>query len=380
VTDKIPQVTPANKDGLFTSAGGEDRNAPYSHYLGTYSEVYAGFATDPNNRQRVASGGLVTTLLAHALREDMIDGVAVVKSDFSEQKIGYKFDILTDPDQVQSYGTSAYFNIPVEKHWKQLDEFDGRIGMCALPCHTSILRNRRTTGRGLANVELFISLFCGHNNEIELLRFIFEKEGVKESEVTDMRVNRSYLGGDVMVTLQDGAQVPIPFRHFNVYRSLGFFSKAMCRYCDDHLGGQADLSIGDIFLKEYRGQDVKHSAVIVRNDIGKKLMHSAIEQKIVDVEQISGEKVFRAQKRILTPSADTLSRYHACRMAGFTAKRPQSGSFRLRSFCTYFMLNLNDHISRTQWGPKVLKWIPRPLLYAYIGSLKIINNTLRPKK
>ncbi len=372
----LPIVTPDEEQ--FSTGRGRSEEA-YAPFIGDQLGTYVGYATAASDREHVASGGLVTTLLAHALRTGVVDAVAVARSDFSEGKIGYKFSLVTDPDQVQDYGTSAYFNIPLERHWKEIDAYPGKVAVCALPCHTGMFRRRIQEGRGMSNTVLLISLFCGHNNEPELLRFVFRQYGIDESEVTDMRVDRSYLGGNVWVTKRDGTRVPVKFRHFNVYRSLWFFSKQMCRYCDDHLGGFADLSIGDVFVPEYRGSKIKHSAVIVRTPIGQELLQSARDQSVVTLEEVTTETVFRAQKRVIVPSGDLVSRYHACRIAGFTAKQPKEGRFRWRTFLTYSLLHLNDRISQTAWGRWIIGWIPRPLLYLYIATIKLINNSLRPK-
>ena len=376
--DRIRMPQAANEAGDFSTGRGDADE--YAFYLGDHLGVYCGYATRDSDRQHVASGGLATALLAFALRAGVIDGVAVSKADFSQSRIGYRFDILTDPDAVQAYGTSAYFNIPIERHAGELEKFDGRIGLCVLPCHASILRSRQTAGRGLANVKLFVSLFCGHNNEPELLRLVFAKEGIKEADVADMRVERGYLSGDVVVALRDGTTRLIPFRNFNVYRSLWFHAKQMCRYCDDHLGAASDLSIGDVFVPEYRRKTIKHSALIVRTQAGAELLEQAIQAGAVTVERVDSSVVFRAQKRVLVPSHDLLSRFYACQTLRLAAKKPPVGRFRLRSYLTYTLLMANDRLSKSKAGSTLIRCVPRPLLYAYIGMIKVINTTLRPER
>lgn len=362
-----------------TFSTGRGSHSPYAPYLGDHLGVFTAYATAPRDRQHVASGGAVTALLAHAIREGFVDGVAVAKADFSQGKMGYRFDIVTEPDKVQTYGTSAYFNIPLERHSTDIDRFDGSVAVCSLPCHTGIFRKRMANSGTMKNVKLFISLFCGHNNEPELNRFVFQQQGIDESDILDVRVDRSYLGGDVLVTLKDGSIRPIPFRHFNVYRSLWFFSKGLCRYCDDHLGAHADLSIGDVFTAEYRAKDIKHSAIIIRTQEGNRLVESARSKGILTMEPVEESVVFGAQKRVVVPSHDLLSRYYANRLAGFPAKKPPVGRFRIRSFVTYSLLQLNDRLSKTRWGPRLLRLVPRPLLYGYIAVIKLVNNTLGHK-
>lgn len=366
--------TTVQADAAFST--GRGTAGPQARYVGEHLAVYAGYATEAARRVRVSSGGVVTTLMALALREGWVDGVALSRSDFSGGRLGYRFDVVTDPAAVQAYGTSAYFNIPVDRHWQQIDAFDGRVAVVALPCHTGILHGRRERGRGLANVELLVSLFCGHNNEAELLRFVLGQHGIAEAEVADLWVDRSYLRGDLRVTLRDGRERRISFRHFNVYRSLWLFSKPLCRYCDDHLGARADLSIGDVFVPEFRRREIKHSAIVARSERGRELVEAARGAGALTLERIDPAVVYRAQKRIIVPSGDLKSRYYACRLVGYPAKRPATGRFRWRTLLTYTLLMLNDRLSQTGWGRKVIGWVPRPVLYGYIAAIKLIHNSL----
>jgi coenzyme F420-reducing hydrogenase beta subunit len=362
----------AGAEATWQSGG----SSPCAPYVCPYSAIYAGYASRPQDRRHVASGGLATVLLAEALRGGVVDGVVVSKADFADGSIGSRIDIVTDPDRVQDYGTSVYFDIPVERHWRALDQFHGSLAVCSLPCHTDILRRRKLSGRSLDNVKLFVSLFCGHNSQAELLRFVFHREGIDEAQVASMYIDRSHLGGDVRVQLRDGSERVFPFRHFNVYRSLGFFSKPLCHHCDDHLGFHADLSIGDLFTGKYRHTGVKHSALIVRTEPGAKLVQLARENGSVRLEELDPDLILRAQKRVLIPSGDLMSRYWACWLVGVPARKPQRGAFRFRSFLTYAALLFNDRLSQRRWGRKLIRSLPRPFLYSYVAVIKLVNTTL----
>jgi len=367
--------TSANEDGYFSS-GYETRTDPRLGYLGPYQSAYAAYASDLAIRQKAASGGVATSLLKFALANDRVDGVALCRSQFAKGQIGYEFKIVTDPLEIPHFGSSSYFNIPLEKHRAELEAFAGRLAILSLPCHTSILRSY-----ALKNVAYLFSLFCGHNNEADLIRFFLDKEGLKTDQIKSMKIERTYLGGSVKLGMLDETERRVHFRHFNVYRSLGLYAKAMCRYCDDHLGATSDISIGDIFTEEYRQKSIKHSAVLVRSDKGLELWQAACRDKSIVAHEIDPLKIYAAQQRILVPSRDLKSRYYACKINGFPVNRNmiQNTPFRLRSFITYACLLLNQRISRTAWGRRLFMSLPRTLLYVYIAILKIINHTLRPK-
>lgn len=352
--------------------------ADYSTYLGNVSRLLAGYAAAPEHRQRVASGGVVTTLLRQMLSDGDVDGVAVAKADFSEGRLGYRFDIVTDPDEVAQYATSAYFDIPIQKHWRKLADFPGKLAVCALPCHVSFLR-RLQRGK-LSNVSCLVALFCGHNNSPELVRLVFEREGIVEADVSEMWFDRSYLGGHLCVQLRDGTRREIPFMRFNVFRSLGFFSKPLCHHCADHLGAVADISVGDVFCSEFQAKDIKHSVIIARTERGTEIVEAAVAKGAVVTQSIASEIVFRSQKRVVVPARDARSRHFARRCAGFASRPPEQGRFRARSFLTYVCLTLNDRLSGTRLGRRILRRIPVCGLVPYILAIKLINNTLRESR
>lgn len=368
---------PSN-DSSFNTGQAYDPHTFTGRYLGPHLDLYAAYANKDGNRERISSGGIVTTVLQQCLEESLVDGVALARCAFENGDIGYRFSILTDPREIPEYGSSAYFNIPIERHWKELDQFDGKLAICCLPCHCSLLRKRQESLHKSLHIRYIVSLFCGHNNEAELIRFVLRKESIPLSEVIDMQVKRHYLSGVLVFTLNDGRTREVDFRRFNVYRSLWFFSKNMCRQCDDHLGAQSDMSVGDIFTSRYRRLSPKRSAVVVRTGKGRELMDQVIRSGKINYEKVPAEEIFASQKRVIVPSADLKSRYYALRWNGYAVKKGKYGRFRIRSFLTYTMLYFNDRLSQRKWGRKVIGVVPRPLLYGYIALIKLINHSLKP--
>lgn len=371
----------ANERGFFSTAFDPDGKS-FLRYLGKFRAAYAGYVRDENARQSAASGGVVTSILQYVLEEGHVDGAAVCRADFSKGTLGYEFKIVRDPHEIRRFGSSAYFNIPLERHGPEIAAFDGKLAVCGLPCHTSLMRSRSERPGHPNPPRLWVSLFCGHNNEPELLQFFFRKVGIRENEIQDMKIDRTYLGGSVILKLRGGLQKNLPFRWFNVYRSLGLFTKPMCRYCDDHLGAMSDVSVGDIFIPPYRQRKIKHSAILTRTEQGDQIIQGLIRSGRLVSEKIDPKLIFWAQKRILVPSGDLRSRFHACKRAGYPVRsdRTEGSRFRLRSFLTYFLLLCNDRLSRTRWGERFFRILPRPFLYLYIGAIKVLNHTLKASR
>jgi coenzyme F420 hydrogenase subunit beta len=354
------------------SETGNDRDGA-GNLIGPYRQTYAGFATAPTDRRRVAAGGVVTALMKTALQEGVVDGVVLSRADFSQGRLGYAIDIVNDPIEIQNYGKSVYFNIPLEKEWKKIDSFPGQLAICVLPCHARIFRQMQKGGKRLGNLKIMLSLFCGHNNETDLWDFIFCKHNINQSDISDMRTDREHMRGYINLVMRSGETKKISFREFNTYRRLWLFSKSLCRHCEEHLGADADISVGDVFIKDFLDKKIRHSSVITRSAAGVALVAKAVERGMVTLEPIQSDSVYAAQRSIVLPSRDAGSRYWANRLFGHKAKKPKGVQFRLRTFFYYTMLLGNDKLSRTWPGRKILELAPVTALYAYIKILNLVR-------
>jgi coenzyme F420 hydrogenase subunit beta len=81
------------------------------------------------------------------------------------------------------------------------------------------------------------------------------------------------------------------FSHFS------FFSTERCVLCSDSTSEFADVSFGTAWLPELKND--KNSLIILRTEIGRKFLELAKRNKIVNISEISPEKVVAAESEIL---------------------------------------------------------------------------------
>ncbi len=358
-----------------------DRLNRYKKFLGDFHSSYVGYAKAEEDRKRVASGGIVTTLSRFLLTNQIVDGVALSRAVFRNGALDYDFSIVTNPEEVSLFGTSVYFDIPIEKHLSYLQEFKGKLAICCLPCHAKMIRRTQIQKKKFDNIILLISLFCGHNNSKELFRFVFNKYKIDEKHAREMWIARTYLGGNIHIRNEFGKIETFSFRCLNVYRSLGLFSKKMCKYCDDHLGCCSDISVGDIYLKEFKKDDIKSSSILIRTKIGETIFNQLKDSSKIYCQDIDPSKIHLSQKRILVPSNDHKSRYYACTLLGYAVNKKVflNKNFRIRSFVTHSLILLNNRLSEFKIGLMIFRLIPLKVWCLYIGVIKLINHTLKPR-
>lgn len=69
--------------------------------------------------------------------------------------------------------------------------------------------------------------------------------------------------------------------------------------CQDHFAFAADISFGDIWLKEMKGNPIKHTSCVIRNAKAWEMYRSAVEAQAITDSHISGRDMVRSQKRAL---------------------------------------------------------------------------------
>ena len=69
--------------------------------------------------------------------------------------------------------------------------------------------------------------------------------------------------------------------------------------CQDHFALAADIRFGDIWLKEMKGNPVKHTSCVIRNEKAWNMYRSAVEAGAIQDSHISDRDMVRSQKRAL---------------------------------------------------------------------------------
>ena len=69
--------------------------------------------------------------------------------------------------------------------------------------------------------------------------------------------------------------------------------------CQDQFGYEADISFGDIWLKEMKKNPIKHTSCIIRTENALRMYRSAVKAGVIVDDRIDDEHILRSQKRAL---------------------------------------------------------------------------------
>ena len=216
-------------------------------------------------------GGVVASLLTHALEKDIIDSAV-----FSGAKIKVPLEleplVSSASDDLLSAAEIQFFPSAVAKAFRSavLEHRKQRIAFVGVPCHVLALRKLEAWQHKLAeNLKIVIGLFClWAFSSSKLFEYLAREFDIKPSGVQRIALSDEYL----IHTRKGVTHIPLQGIKPNILNR--------CRSCIDFSSELADISIGGAHpLKEW-------STVIIRSKRGEDFFNNAVKHKVILTKEI----------------------------------------------------------------------------------------------
>jgi coenzyme F420 hydrogenase subunit beta len=253
--------------------------------LGAVKGLYMTRAKDLQVREKAQHGGTVSTLVALALEEGLID-VAVLADrgkNHSSRSIA-----VSIPSEVASLSGSKFLVSPTVAKFNEISQGDSsRIGMVATPCQALALARMRVHPQPgdeerVKKLELVIGLFCGWALSFkELSRLIKEKAGAESIQGMDIPPSQH----KIMELRTDKGIIEIPMEEVQAC------VRESCRYCYDLTCEFADLSVGSARSPEGWTVDRGWNQVLVRTEKGQALLDLARSRGVLEFKEVPPENL-----------------------------------------------------------------------------------------
>ncbi|MBE6493106.1 MAG: coenzyme F420 hydrogenase subunit beta [Methanosphaera stadtmanae] len=261
--------------------------------LGPHQEIITARASDKKILTKSQDGGIVSTILAYALEQNIIDGT-IVAVEGDEPWKPEPMIATTKKDILKGAGTK-YTMCPNPSLIKEATREYGleKIGTVGTPCQVMGIRKMQTYPLGVRNVvdkiALVMGIYCMENFPYESIKtFIEDKIGTKPSKVTKMNITK----GKLFITTSEG-EGTIPLKETHGYEQSG------CNYCMDYVAELSDLSCGSV------GAKPGWSTIIKRTDKGSSLIDKAIEDGVLETMETNEGKFGLEMLRKLSTNKKT---------------------------------------------------------------------------
>lgn len=353
---------------------------PSDMLLGNYLGCYIGHANDDEVRNQASSGGVASELLIFALEEGLIDGALVVGTE-KNRPLETKPFIARTKEEILLASKSKYCPVSANEGLHQILKENGRFAVVGLPCHIHGIRKAERVHKKLKKrIVLRIGLLCSRTANFFGTEFLLEKLGIIKEQVIELNYRGRGWPGYMSIRLRDGSNSSVPCIGWRAYWpifSSFFFTPIRCIMCPDHTNELADMSLGDAWLPELKGDRLGESLILTRTKAGEDILALASAEGAVSVRSVAPEKVKQSQAEPLKFKKNdlgarlTMLRSMGKEVPNFSPAPNSSASFYafLRAFYAYF----NIQASSNKHFKSGLIHVPFPLFRLYYGIRKLLS-------
>lgn len=253
--------------------------------LGSFKGLYMTRASDDTIRKAAQHGGTVSALVKLALEEGFIETALLSNDSGNHLPDG---NPVNDAEAVASKAGSRFVVSPTVACFNEVSRGPvDKIGVVATPCQALALAKMRANPwpedvERTRKIALVIGLFCGWALRWQKLESLLAQEA-GDYAVTGMDIPPS--GHACMEVYTGKGTIEIPIEKVNPC------VREACYYCFDMTCEFSDLAVGSARSPEGWSVDKGWNQVIVRSELGRKLLERAKEKGVLEFREVPAENI-----------------------------------------------------------------------------------------
>ena len=341
---------------------------------------HVGYSTDQNLRYNSASGGLASQILIYALEQGLIDGALVTRMNKVNPLESEAF-IARSRQEIVAASKSKYCPVAANYALKDILHEKGKFAVVGLPCHIHGVRKAEQLYPELKKkIILHIGLMCSHMVSFKGTEFVVRKLNMDKSRIQEITYRGAGWPGAMTVkSAERSVSIPLVgnWRSYWPVFSSFLFTPMRCTMCPDQLAELADISLGDAWLPEFRGDKIGRSLLITRTQFAERLLNSLQLDGKVALSPVSLEKVKRSQAVNLRFKKDDFFTRSAMLKAA-SQQTPVfvpavSGRFSSLAFLRNLFIFFSIKLSLNKNLMSFLARFPFPIFRLYSGIYKVLS-------
>ncbi|WP_319549677.1 Coenzyme F420 hydrogenase/dehydrogenase, beta subunit C-terminal domain [Desulfogranum marinum] len=349
----------------------------YQYYLGYTKRIFCGYSNNQEIIKNCASGGIVSTVFMWLLDNNIVDGCLVYDLSCEGGKFSVIHKIITSSEELATYGGSIYIDFPAISRpiLDDIRNFNGKIAIVGLPCSITVLKKIISKDEKLREKIAFtLGLFCGHTSKRSLIETVLTKKNINIDDIEDLAFRKGLWRGKTTILLKNGNKIKFPSSHFTTYQNLFIDSAHKCINCSDHYAENADLSTGDIWKKEYKRKDRKHSVFTTRSALADKIIGQIINDGQLNVFEADQKLLFQANKRAVIWHKATRAKSLVGALLGYKIKSNETAPApRWNEIVAALVVLPIMRLSESKYR-NILFIVPRKILYSILIGFKLLTN------
>ncbi len=278
-----------------------------------------GHAGDPSVRFHASSGGALTALALHLLREGKVDFVLHVKASASQPLRTVRHLSFDAARVIEACGSRYGPAAPLIDFSDVLDR-NQPFAFIGKACDISAIRNYAAVDARVDQLLRYtLNFYCGGVSEFGKTLDYVRRIGAREDDVAGLRYRGDGCPGEMVMRMRDGTEHRFGYNEMWSDESR-WQLQFRCKICPDPLGDVADLSVADVWPGGRPITDeIGFNGFIARTERGQALLHDAVRcGDVVLTEELTHAGLELAQGSQMRKKQGLVSRYAAMREAGIT--------------------------------------------------------------
>lgn len=286
--------------------------------FGPVLEIWEGHARDAEIRYSGSSGGALTALALYCLKQRDMFGVLHIGADPADPVRNRTGLSRTRKELLEKTG-SRYAPASACDSLCRIEEAPAPCVFIGQPAEVAALRKACVLRPLLAErVGVALSFFCAGSPSTRGTEKLLEALGVDRAELGSLRYRGNSWPGSFTATARGQA------RRMSYRESWGFLQKYRpynVHLWPDDTGESADISCGDPWYEQPDGRDPGSSLVVVRTEVGRRIVRGAMAASYLDLTPAEPWKLVKSQENLSRKRRAIAGRRLAFRAFGLPVTR-----------------------------------------------------------
>jgi coenzyme F420 hydrogenase subunit beta len=282
-------------------------------------------ALSPTNKN------VVSALSLYCIEQEEFAGAVQTRAR-TDQPLLNETVISRSRADVLNASASRYAPASPCERLKDLRDTDQAHVFVGKPCDVAGAAKLQRCAQDLAtSVALKISIFCAGTPSLAGTKELLDSLGVgANDEVLEVRYRGRGWPGEMSVKHRHAESGEIREATTSYAHGWGDILQKhkqwRCQLCADHLGDQADLSIGDPWYRQISADEAGESLIIVRTERGRRILQAAVHHGVVALQQRSIATLAASQPNLEKTTGSVCGRRISAKVFGLaTPSYPHAG-------------------------------------------------------
>lgn len=257
-------------------------------------KTFVGHAIDSNLRYAATSGGVGSALLGHLFSSGQVN--TSLTFEFDPNTLRYAPRLIYKWEDYHPTG-SIYQDMDLVGFIRShVSEIKGTFACFCLPCQTASIRILLERA---GHACFLLGLTCSSQQSMLATECLLKLLRIRKEDVSTLRYRGNGWPSGIQIALKNGNSVFVKNNASlwsDVFHSR-LCSPKRCLYCQDTLNKNADISLADPWLPEFRHTETSgESLVVARTPLGEKILE---ESTVCSLVRIGDEKAFQSQRETI---------------------------------------------------------------------------------